>query len=102
MSDKLLVLITGANQGLGYYAAQQMSATGKYHILMGSRDLAKVEKAIETITDDKSANANPSNVEPIQIDMSSDESIEAAAKKVEEKYGHLGQYIEYIAALNGH
>lgn len=67
-----------------------MSATDKYHILMGSRDLSKAKKAIETLTDDKSADAKPENVEPIQIDVSSDESIEAAVKTVEQKYGHLG------------
>lgn len=89
MSSKLITLVTGANQGLGYYAVQQLSATGKYHILMGSRDLSKAEKAIQTLTDDKSANAKPENVEPIQIDMGSDESIQEAAKTVEKKYGHL-------------
>lgn len=89
MTDKTLVLVTGGNQGLGYYAIQQLSSTNKYHILMGSRNLSKAEQAIKTLTDDKSANANPSNVEAIQIEMSSDESIHAAAKTVEEKYGRL-------------
>lgn len=89
MATKALVLITGANQGLGYYAAQQLSSTGKYHILMGSRDLSKAEKAITTLTDDASAKADPKNVEPIQIDMSSDESIQKAAETVEKQYGYL-------------
>lgn len=89
MSDKTLVLVTGGNQGLGYYAIQQLSATNKYHILMGSRDLSKAEQAIKALTDDKAAKAIPSNVEAIQMEMSSDESIYAAAKKVEEKYGRL-------------
>lgn len=89
MASKTLVLITGANQGLGYYALQQMSATDKYHLLLGSRDFSKAEKAIQTLTDDKSMKANPKNVEPIQIDMSSDESIQEAAKTVEKKYGYL-------------
>ena len=89
MASKTLVLITGANQGLGYYAAQQLSATGKHHVLMGSRDLSKAEKAIETIGDDKTIKGNPGNVEPIQIDMSSDDSIQQAAATVEKKYGYL-------------
>jgi NAD(P)-dependent dehydrogenase (short-subunit alcohol dehydrogenase family) len=88
MSNKTLVLVTGGNQGLGYYAIQQMSAMDKYHILMGSRDLSKAEKAIQILTDDKSAKAIPANVEPIEIDMSSDESIAKAAKTVEQKYGY--------------
>jgi NAD(P)-dependent dehydrogenase (short-subunit alcohol dehydrogenase family) len=89
MSGKTLVLVTGGNQGLGYYAIQQLSATNSYHILMGSRDLSKAEKAIETLADDASANAKPENVDPIQIDMESDESIEKAARTVEEKHGRL-------------
>jgi NAD(P)-dependent dehydrogenase (short-subunit alcohol dehydrogenase family) len=89
MTDKTLVLVTGGNQGLGYYAIQQLSATGKYHILMGSRDFDKAKAAIKTLTDDASAKANPANVEPIQINVQSDESIEAAAKTVEQKYGRL-------------
>ena len=89
MSGKALLLITGADQGLGYSAVQQLSATNTYRILLGSRDVSKAEKAIETLTDDESIKAKRANVEPIQIDMSSDESISAAAKKFEEKYGYL-------------
>lgn len=107
MSDKLLLLITGGwspsasikphcavlndntgNTGLGFHAIQQMSATDKYHILMGSRDVKKAEAAIEALPDNNSG-AKPENVEPIQIDMSSDDSINAAAKMVEQKFGYL-------------
>jgi NAD(P)-dependent dehydrogenase (short-subunit alcohol dehydrogenase family) len=42
MATKTLILITGANQGLGYYTAQQLAAEGKYHVLLGSRDFSKV------------------------------------------------------------
>jgi NAD(P)-dependent dehydrogenase (short-subunit alcohol dehydrogenase family) len=52
MSSKTLVLITGANQGLGYYAAQQLAATGNHHVLIGSRDINKANKAIETLAAD--------------------------------------------------
>ena len=89
MTSKSLVLITGANQGLGFYAAQHLSATGKYHILLGSRDFSKAEKAIQTFTDDASMKADPKNVEPIQIDVGSDDSVKKAAEIVEKKYGYL-------------
>lgn len=77
-----------ANQGLGYIAIQQLSATGKYHILMGARSVSKAEAAIKTLADGGSG-AKPEDVEPVQIDMSSDESIDAAVKTVEEKFGYL-------------
>ncbi|KAK3071986.1 hypothetical protein LTR53_007652 [Teratosphaeriaceae sp. CCFEE 6253] len=87
-SDKPIVLITGANQGLGYYAAQQMASTG-YHVLVGSRDVKKAEKAIEQIIADDSVKVSKENLAPIQIDVNSDDSIQQAAKTVQDKYGKL-------------
>ena len=55
---------------------------------MGARDVSKAEAAIKTLADNNSG-ANSSDVEPIQIDMGSDDSITAAAKTVEDKFGHL-------------
>lgn len=89
-SNRLLVLITGANQGLGYYAAKQLSASGKYHIFLGSRNFQKAEQAIEAMKTEKdSSPSNTGNIEPIQIDVSSDESIQAAADYVKQKHGYL-------------
>lgn len=87
--EKTLVLITGGNQGLGYYAAQQLAATGKYHILLGSRDASKAEKAIQTLASDSSMKVDANDFEPIQIDVTSDDSIKAAAQTVEKKHGKL-------------
>lgn len=55
---------------------------------MGARDVSKAEAAIKTLADDGSG-AKPEHVEPIQIDMSSDDSIYAAAKTVGDKFGYL-------------
>lgn len=88
-SNKLILLITGANQGLGYYAAAQLSATGKYHIFLGSRNLQKASQAIEALKADSSTLSDPSNIEPIQIDVTSDESIQAAADHAKQKFGYL-------------
>ena len=88
-TDKTLVLITGANTGLGYFAASQLAASGRYHVLLGSRDLSKAKTAIESMANDTAYPTDTSNVEPIQIDVNSDDSIASAAKQVEEKYGVL-------------
>ncbi|KAK5713751.1 hypothetical protein LTR17_017518 [Elasticomyces elasticus] len=87
-TNQPIVLITGANQGLGYYAAQQMASTG-YHVLVGSRDITKAGKAIEQLVADDSVKVSKENLEPIFIDVNSDESIQQAAKTVEDKYGKL-------------
>lgn len=86
---KTLILITGANQGLGYYAAQQLGATGKYHVLVGSRDVAKAHKAIESIIADNSHKNTQDNFEPLQIDVTDDQSIQDAVSAIESKHGKL-------------
>jgi len=89
MAEQTTVLITGANRGLGYYAAQQMAATGKYLVLLGARELSKAEAAIKEIGSDTSVKVDTKNLTPIEIDVTSDASIVAAAKTVEQKYGSL-------------
>jgi len=89
MAEKLLVLITGANQGLGYYAAQQLAASGKYLVLVGSRDISKAEKAIQSLANDSSMKVDAGDFEAVQIDVCSDESIRAAAQTVEQRHGKL-------------
>lgn len=80
-TGKLVALVTGANQGIGYQVARKLAATGKHHVLLGSRDLSKGQKAVEAIASD--------NVEAVQIDVDSDASIKSAAETVEKKYGRL-------------
>ncbi|KAK4508282.1 hypothetical protein PRZ48_002020 [Zasmidium cellare] len=97
MTSKLIVLITGANQGIGYHAAHQLAATGKYNVLLGARDINKGEKAVQGILSDKSTNVDKDNVVPIQIELTSDESIAAAVKVVEEAYGRLDVLVHNAA-----
>jgi NAD(P)-dependent dehydrogenase (short-subunit alcohol dehydrogenase family) len=89
MTSKTLILITGANQGLGYYTAQQLAASGTYHVLLGSRDFNKAETAIESLANDSSVKVDAKDLEPLQIDINDDASISAAAETVEKKYGKL-------------
>jgi NAD(P)-dependent dehydrogenase (short-subunit alcohol dehydrogenase family) len=89
MTSKTLVLITGSNQGLGYYAAQQLAAEGTYHVLIGSRDINKAKTAIESLAKDESVKVDANDLEPLQIDINDDASISAAAETVEKKHGKL-------------
>ena len=89
MADKLITLIIGANQGIGFYGAQGLAATGKHHVLLGSRDLSKGKKAVEDIVADTSKPVDRANIEAIQIDCTSDASIYAAAEAVEKQFGRL-------------
>ena len=88
MSAKLITLITGANQGIGYHAAQKLAATGQHTVLLGCRDLTKGQKAVEDLTTNDD-DINTSDIEALQIDLDSDDSIKAAVETVEKKYGRL-------------
>jgi NAD(P)-dependent dehydrogenase (short-subunit alcohol dehydrogenase family) len=52
-------------------------------VLLGSRSIEKGEAAVK----DLKARNLPGKVELVQIDVTSDESIEKAAKQVQEKHG---------------
>ena len=89
MASKPLILVTGADQGLGYHAIQQLAATGRYHILMGSRDLLKADKTIDLLVADQSSPVDKTDLTLIQIDITDDKSIDAAATRVERDFGTL-------------
>ncbi|KAJ5127128.1 hypothetical protein N7448_007907 [Penicillium atrosanguineum] len=82
-SDRTIVLITGANQGIGYEVVKGLLAHEKYHILLGSRDATRGAKAATEI--------DPTGriVEPITIDVTDDASIQRAVDEVASKYGRL-------------
>jgi NAD(P)-dependent dehydrogenase (short-subunit alcohol dehydrogenase family) len=99
MSKQLLTLITGANQGIGYYTARHLARTGKYKVLVASRSLSKASDTIQRILgEDKSI--SPSVLEAIEINLSYDESISQAAKYIETQYGQLDILINN-AAISG-
>ncbi|TVY51576.1 Short-chain dehydrogenase/reductase tropE [Lachnellula cervina] len=88
-ASKALVLITGANQGIGFSIAQQMASSGKFHVLLGSRSTSKADTAIQQLLADKQYPVEAAAVSPVSIDVSDDTSILDAAKAVKEKYGSL-------------
>ncbi|RYP12517.1 hypothetical protein DL765_007279 [Monosporascus sp. GIB2] len=98
-SNKPLILITGANQGLGYATTKILADTGKYHVILGCRSIAKGEEAIAKL---KSENfkVDTSALTPVVLDVTNDASITAARDFVKEKFGHLDILIN-SAGVNG-
>ncbi|KGO64728.1 Short-chain dehydrogenase/reductase SDR [Penicillium italicum] len=82
---KPLILITGANQGLGFATAQQLASTGQYNLLVAARSQEKAEGAVKQLQE----TSTDGSLTPIVIDLDQDESITAAAKFVEERFGSL-------------
>jgi hypothetical protein len=72
-----------ANGGIGFELAAQLLADATNFVLLGSRSIEKGK----TATQDLKARNLAGNVEMVQIDVDSEESVEAAAKEVGEKCG---------------
>jgi NADP-dependent 3-hydroxy acid dehydrogenase YdfG len=88
MADKQVVLITGANTGIGYETVKALYASPHaYTILMGSRTLSKAHSAISKIKDDITTSV--SEIVPLQIDIEDDESIGNAFQEVSRNYNKL-------------
>ncbi|KAL9091477.1 MAG: hypothetical protein Q9165_004863 [Trypethelium subeluteriae] len=95
ISPSTIVLITGANQGIGFGASRKLAKENNgWHILMGSRDAGKGEKAAAELKQEGLS------VEPLTIDVMDDQSIERAAKEVESKYGRIDVLINNAGIAN--
>ncbi|KAJ4359506.1 uncharacterized protein N0V89_000061 [Didymosphaeria variabile] len=83
-----VVLITGANQGLGYAIAEVFSQSKHpYTILIGARNELRGKEAVSKLLPTKTHTS--STISPIQIDVASSESITSALKTISTDYGRL-------------
>lgn len=88
-----VVLITGANRGIGFGTARRMGELG-FKVLLGARDNARGAKAAEELR------ADHLDVEFIKMDLSSTDSIKAAAATVTDKYKRLDVLINNAAIMD--
>jgi len=89
---KKLCLITGANSGIGKAAAIQLAKEG-FKVIIGSRNKDKGTTAVEEIRKKSGVN----DVELQIIDMSSQNSIKAAADEINVKFSDIydGETLKY-------
>lgn len=97
MSSPKIVLVTGANQRLGYYIVQVTALREPtYTVVLCSRDLERGKEALQ-----KLRNAGvTAQVEVLQLDVTNDEQIAAAVKYVEDAYGRLDGQLNSNDLLN--
>jgi NAD(P)-dependent dehydrogenase (short-subunit alcohol dehydrogenase family) len=79
MNDSPVALVTGANKGIGLQIAKDLAAHG-LTVIVGSRNLENGETAANSIDGDAHA---------LQLDVTDQTSITAAAERIASEYGRL-------------
>lgn len=87
MHKQEVALVTGANKGIGLQIAKDLAARG-LTVLVGSRDLARGEAAVKTISGDARA---------LALDVTDARSIAAAAERIRNELGRLDVLVNNAA-----
>jgi NAD(P)-dependent dehydrogenase (short-subunit alcohol dehydrogenase family) len=82
MNSNKVALITGANKGIGLEIARQIGAQG-VTVLVGARDSQRAAEAVAELRD------GGADAHPVTLDVTSADSIAAAASDVESRFGRL-------------
>jgi NAD(P)-dependent dehydrogenase (short-subunit alcohol dehydrogenase family) len=90
MANKPVALVTGANQGIGLQIAKDLVAHG-FTVLVGSRNLERGEAAATEVGPDARA---------LQLDVTDQVSIAAAAERIRNEFGRLDVLINNAAISN--
>lgn len=90
MHSKPVALITGANQGIGLQIAKDLVAHG-FAVLVGSRNFERGEAAAREVGRDAYA---------LQLDVTDQTSITAAADRVRKEFGRLDVLVNNAAISN--
>ncbi len=84
-----ITLITGANKGLGFEAAKRLVAVG-HSVYLGARDPGRGRVAAESI-----------GARFIELDVTSDESVDAAARDIRRRDGQLDVLVNNAGIAGG-
>lgn len=90
MQDKPIALVTGANQGIGLQIAKDLAAHG-FTVMVGSRDFERGEVAARVVGPHARA---------LQLDVTDQASITAAAERIRAELGRLDVLINNAAISN--
>jgi NAD(P)-dependent dehydrogenase (short-subunit alcohol dehydrogenase family) len=88
-----IVLVTGANKGIGFEAARQLAARDMT-VLLAARDTGRREQAVSALRSDGL------DVRPLALDVTDPASIQAAADHVDKHFGRLDVLVNN-AGING-
>jgi len=87
-----VALVTGANRGIGLEIARQFTELG-IEVILGARNMAQGESAARTLS------ANGARVSAVELDVTSEATIEKLARKVSSDFGRLDILVNNAAIL---
>jgi NAD(P)-dependent dehydrogenase (short-subunit alcohol dehydrogenase family) len=96
-ANKTIILVTGGNTGIGYEIVKSLSRVNpsNYQVLLGCRETHKGEEAASSL-------GAPINVNPIQLDIEDDQSIEHAVLAIQQIFGKLDVLINNAGTAAQH
>ncbi|MET0897527.1 MAG: SDR family NAD(P)-dependent oxidoreductase [Mycobacterium sp.] len=92
-NNTTIALVTGANAGIGFHLAAQLTRAG-VRVLLGSRDPARGQAAAADLV------RHGLEVHPVTLDVTDDQTISSVARHVTDTYGRLDLLINN-AAISG-
>ncbi len=90
MTEQKVVLITGANKGIGLQIAKDLAKQG-LTVLVGSRNVTNGEAAAKLVG---------ANAHAVQLDVSDQVSIAAASQRIRKEFGRLDILVNNAAITN--
>lgn len=94
MSEPTIALVTGANKGIGFEIAAGLGRLG-WRVGVGAREERRREDAVAKLR------ADGADVFGVALDVTSDESIAAAARLIEEQHGRLDVLVNNAGITGG-
>ena len=82
-NEKRIALVTGGNKGIGLEISHNLASAG-CAVLLGVRNVERGQQAIQQLRQ-----AGLTDVHPIEIDVTRQDTITAAAQLIEKEYGRL-------------